>query len=763
MKKIFKALLITILGTTISLNLVGQDRNIKKLSKHKRQKIAHDLVKSGSYYNAIDQLNELVKTYPQEKEFVYQLGHSYYVSRDYVNAELWLKKAIDLDSTNIGLPHFYYADALKYNAKYVEAKAAFAKFNNSNYKDDKITTFKNIARNEIESCAFAEKEKSYLAYSDIVNIGANINSGYTDFSPTLKGDTLYFASLQEDSVIYHDYEATRFKHVKIYTAQNQGGAWSMPSELDAVNDKLQNTANGVFNKDFTKFYYTQCSADKRTAKMHCKIYESVVQNGVILKGAELKGLVNAESMTFTQPFPFTIGSGKSATEALYFVSDMPGGKGGLDIWYTTYDLKRKEWKKATNVGGAINTVGDEITPFYDFDNEALYFSSNYHYGFGGYDIFKAYGRQTKWQKPENLGMPINSRVDDTYFTIKGAEEKGFLVSNRPGGTHLLSETCCDDIYTHQYQNTSLVAVRIFNKKQKTQMEGVDIGLLTSKGLSAESLTKAEITNFQGLLFDSVPSTGANRNPVKFSTTDVQYFYKVAPENNYMLSVKVPNSDSVKVFINSNAEGKLSLLKPVNDTIAKTDIKHSNKVDVLFVDLYLNPTSATKNVVQKPKTKLADVSEFTIAKVFKDNKLKDKTAAIDLKVILNFDLGDIEFLAGKEEALDSLKMLLTEYPDLNIEIAAHTDNMGEHDFNMDLSKKRAATIEDFLIKKGVSKIRMKSKGYGETQPLTPNDNPDGTDNPEARAQNRRAEIRITRNFSKGGGTKTGSSNSKTKKK
>lgn len=297
-------------------------------------------------------------------------------------------------------------------------------------------------------------------------MGDKINCGYTDFSPMPKGkDTLIFASMQSDSVIYHHHEDAHFKHVKLYSSSKQSDDWAAPTELKNINSKIQNTANGAFSPDGKLFYYTLCSPNRKH-KMNCQIMVAEVSSaGDLENGEPLKGLINSEGYTFTQPYPFMMGTGKSKTSVLMFVSDMPGGKGGLDIWYSTLD-KNGAWKKPTNLGSQINTIRDEITPFYDIANNTLYFSSNFHFGFGGYDIFKSKGQLAKFDKPINLGMPINSRVDDTYFNIYGTKETGYLVSNRPGGTHLLSETCCDDIYSHQYEPISLVAVRVFNKKSK---------------------------------------------------------------------------------------------------------------------------------------------------------------------------------------------------------------------------------------------------------------------------------------------------------
>ena len=115
-------------------------------------------------------------------------------------------------------------------------------------------------------------------------------------------------------------------------------------------------------------------------------------------------------------------------------------------------------------------------------------------------------------------------------------------------------------------------------------------MLTQKEGNLKNLTEAEANNFKDILFDSV-SARNNKNPMSISTAEVQYFYKVDKQKDYLLSVKVPNSDSLNVFINTNNEGKFTLTKNLSDTIAKTETKHSNQVEVLFVDLYLNPGSA----------------------------------------------------------------------------------------------------------------------------------------------------------------------------
>lgn len=114
---------------------------------------------------------------------------------------------------------------------------------------------------------------------------------------------------------------------------------------------------------------------------------------------------------------------------LYFASDRPGGYGGIDIWVTKKDPKTGQWSVPQNLGPNINTKGNEKTPFIHSDSETLYFSSDGHYGFGGYDIF--YVRKNakgEWDEPVNIGSPINSESDDTGFFVSKDTKTGYFFS-----------------------------------------------------------------------------------------------------------------------------------------------------------------------------------------------------------------------------------------------------------------------------------------------------------------------------------------------
>ena len=108
------------------------------------------------------------------------------------------------------------------------------------------------------------------------------------------------------------------------------------------------------------------------------------------------------------------------------MSDRPGGKGGTDIWYFLYDKTKDRYSRPRKAGSKLNTVGNEMTPYFDMTTHTLYFSSDGYPGLGGLDIFKTTGELNKWSPPLNMGYPINTEADDLYFTISKNRETIYL-------------------------------------------------------------------------------------------------------------------------------------------------------------------------------------------------------------------------------------------------------------------------------------------------------------------------------------------------
>jgi hypothetical protein len=171
---------------------------------------------------------------------------------------------------------------------------------------------------------------------------------------------------------------------------------------------------------------------------------------------------------------------QNGTEILYFSSNRQGGKGGMDIWYTTREIKSNanDFTLPINSGSEINTLGDEITPNYDFLDGTLYFASNGQITIGGFDIFKAKGARTNWAKVENMGRPLNSPSDDFSYVRTSSGKGGFLVSNRK--FDLLKPTTTDeDIFYFQYAEPVRYWVargEVYDKDTKNPLSNVEVAL-----------------------------------------------------------------------------------------------------------------------------------------------------------------------------------------------------------------------------------------------------------------------------------------------
>jgi outer membrane protein OmpA-like peptidoglycan-associated protein len=744
---------ITVLFLTlgISSTLFAQEREVKKLTHEKRHKIAHQLVNKGSYYNAVDHLKDLVKEHPDNKIYALRLADAYFFSRDYRNAEECYRKIVKLEEKKISLAMFRYAETLKYNAKYGEAKEAYKIFSLSKYRENQGERYKLYAKNEISSCEWAIKNSEKENLIDIIHLGDHVNSKYSEFAPCLMNDTvLIFSSIQSDSVINVAPDEAHPFHVKLLASPKTDSLWGPHTELPAVNTVYENNANGTFSLDKKKFYFTRCLPNEKN-EMVCEIYSSELADGIFKKPVKLNNNINIKNFTSTQPFIGTAKVGKLTYEVLYFSSNRPNGKGGLDLYYSLVN-KDGSMQSPVNLGQNINTIRDEITPYYD-GSGTLYFSSNYHFGFGGYDIFKAAGSLNKWGKPVNILKPTNTRVDDTYFSIDNTSNEGFLVSNRPEGYHLTSETCCDDIYSVKLKNPFILKLNAFNLTDKKSLGDAKFSVFSRKAdasswniafegdsMKMENERLVTYLNSASLKFDTNKVNTLIEKGHYKELEDLNNLYDVAIEKEYIL-LAVHHKDTAS-FIFTTDKIKHEVDKHLKvDSLTEYEVLNALKIDLVKVNFYfgsdtLGEEIALTNTVKKEIVE--DEKEFTITKMIDDLNHQKK---LGLKVILNYDFDDANFIEKHSGSLDSLVAMMKNFPKIKIDIAAHTDNKGSDKYNQELSKKRAKSIVDYVSKRGIDKKRMSSEGRGETEPIVPNSNPDGSDNPENRWLNRRAEITI----------------------
>lgn len=210
-----------------------------------------------------------------------------------------------------------------------------------------------------------------------------------------------------------------------------------------LNSKKDHTGNLTMDPVSHDLYFTR--GDVET--LRCDIWYARKLKRGWSKPIKLRGAVNNKQYTSTHP---AVGRLNDSTALLYFVSDRPGGMGGMDIWYA--QVRDGAATEPVNLGPQVNSADDELTPFYDQRNGILYFSSNREGGKGGHDIYCAVGSRNTWQPAEPVCHCLNSEQNDLYFTISdydaasGFPIGGYLSSNRRDSYFLSDSMCCNDLY-----------------------------------------------------------------------------------------------------------------------------------------------------------------------------------------------------------------------------------------------------------------------------------------------------------------------------
>jgi len=421
-------------------------------------------LKAGDYYTAVDFLEQFMRHQPENFKIALKLADAYRLSRDYPNAELWYTKVYESDPEGYVNVLFYLGQMQKCQAKYDEASTNFVKFYKAvkGQDDDESKDFRILVSNEIKGCELAKVLMDSMPLNvNIAHLDTTINRPYVEMSPLPIGDsTLMYASLRADKSVYYSTDDDTVKRPvrKFYYAGKEGAKWAFEGEMPGpFNLDEVNTANGAYSPDKKRFYFTRCEKNGK-GKMICAIYVSSFSEGKWQEPVKLDESINLKDYTSTQPAVGT--DSKKGKDVLYFVSDREDkSRGGLDIWCSVFDSSRNAYSPPRNLGPKINSVGDEMTPFYDNKTRTLYYSSNGFPGMGAMDIFKSTGELSTWVPNENIGYPINSSADDIYYVLGDKKEEGFFVSNRKGTIALRHPTCCDDIFSFKYLDFINIAIR----------------------------------------------------------------------------------------------------------------------------------------------------------------------------------------------------------------------------------------------------------------------------------------------------------------
>lgn len=395
-------------------------------------------IKQADYVQAQQWFEKATEVDPQNISHWFNLAESYRLNNQYVQAEHAYQKVILHElQTNYPTALFWLACMQKSQAKYAEASINFSKAKSNKSMP---SNYLRKAKNEINICLQAEQWIKDSLRIEIKNLGESLNSEGAEFAffPNTSEEAL-LSVLRAKEIEKNQVVKDRVYQSTIYKAKQTEGEWTLEESLPKIiNNAAYDQANASVSQDGNRLYFSRC--DELGS---CQIFMSKKQQNAWQDPELLDVNINPEGSSNTQPHITQI-KGK---EYLFFTSTRTGGKGGFDIWYSQVSEQGNTYAIPKNAGKKVNTPDHEITPFYDHRNECLYFSSNWHAGIGGYDIFKSCGELKSLGIPENLGVPINSPANDLYFS-KIDSTHGFLTSNREGSVFSNNAgTCCNDIYS----------------------------------------------------------------------------------------------------------------------------------------------------------------------------------------------------------------------------------------------------------------------------------------------------------------------------
>jgi outer membrane protein OmpA-like peptidoglycan-associated protein/tetratricopeptide (TPR) repeat protein len=703
-----------------------------------------------------------------QKEALINLAFSYRKLQDTKNAERVYKELFkDFEESLNSEQFLFYAQALANNGKYRESQKMYSRYGEQQKEDLRGRKF-TVAY--MDNATFFKDSALYD-----VDFVYPLNSKFSDFSPMYYENGLVFVSARNegsgiksvfnqnetpflDLFLFSDTSSLRLetrKSVDMAQASlGSGGKSAKPSKVqendsfddieEPVIDEFSKSINSkyhegpvTFFKDYKKIVFTRNNYNKGKAKKSDKGI-----NMLKLYMATKKG----NKWTDIKELPFNSDEYSTGHPALspdnrkmYFVSDMPGGFGGTDLYVVDY--RDGSWGSPVNLGREVNTEGNEMFPFVD-ELGNFYFASDGHPGLGGLDMFYVEFRNgIPFGEVENLGAPINSNKDDFGLITDSERTQGYFSSNRrkgysddniysfTKGCNLLNIIVMDEQTHEPLANAELRMVKNGANKQryitnslgqaalclesgsdfefKAFKDGYELGTLTygtmSTSLSKKQQVKLYLQPSKRPLVRGRIVSEVDQNPIAGATVTLEN------QRDGSIETVITGLDGRYTF-QPDRDGKYSV-SAVKENYAK-NTENIGKI-----------RNSKKNIsVEQNFGMIGEGDIFRLDNIY-------------------YDLDKSEIRADAKIELDNKVIpILKKYPDIQIELRSHTDSRSSEEYNLRLSADRAKSVMSYLILKGIDPNRLSSQGFGESE-LVNECNDSVKCSEQEHQQNRRTEFKI----------------------
>ncbi|WP_161622642.1 OmpA family protein [Cesiribacter andamanensis] len=618
----------------------------------------------GEINQSLAAFKEAEKLEPGNVELNLHMGKAYLLS-DYKHKSLeYLVKVYKLAPTLE--PHIRYMLGLacQYNYMFSDAIEHYEAYAKQAVPNKLDVTLK------IRQCQYADEVLQQPVAVDIENLGPTVNSPEHEYSPiiTPNQSVLVFTSRRDGSTGGKKTQDNE-NFEDIYISYRRGDTWTPPKQISKnINFDFHDAAAALTTNGRELYLYIE----ENGGDLYHSSFNGQEWSKPKALGAPINTPHHETSITVTK-------DGKR----IYFASDRPGGFGNLDI-YMSDRQSDGSWGTPVNMGPTVNTSGNEDSPFIHPDGQTLYFSSDGHLGLGGYDVFRSEWTEGGWQKPVNMGYPINTPDDNFHFIMAENRVHGYYTSVQEGGVGKA------DIYRVTFLDEKMNAILAADRKRR-EAEGAK-----KQNLLQQIAQQQQVVVYEGIVrgSDTNKPLQAIITAMHYRTGEVVARTESDAAGNYRLEITEAGDYALSV----EAQGYLILSRTLKIPEQSGSLARTVPLALSMKPIQVGISSIMANIF--------------------------------------FDFGKASLRTESIGELERIRDFLQNSPKIKIQINGHTDNVGDPTYNKQLSLKRAEAVMNYLLQNGVSASRLTVMGYGQERPIVSNDDEEG-----GRAMNRRTEIEV----------------------
>jgi len=391
----------------------------------------------------------------------WKLAESARLNRDYKLAEKWYAFVATQSNNKQTLAYYYLANVQKSMGLYQKASVNFK--NSYNLLKNNNDYYQKKSRHETSAC----EKALFLTFEPVTEefklVDSIFQSEYSEFQMHQLNDSLRWITVlrPEDSP---DTVQILSRAVQ-YTKKQNSPEWEKTSFFNnRINIPGSHTSSLTIDTTLKIIVFSVC--ETKEGKFKCDLWQMPFTKDTTVSPKSLPATVNSGNYSSTHPCFAKVNDKKY----LLFSSDRPGGEGNHDIWTCVVD-ENGDYGIPFNVGKSVNTIDDEVSPFYDSHSKTLYFSSEFYNSLGGLDIFKIQTDFDHWGFVENIGYPVNSSYHDLFYSHSIKNDVAFLSSNRPLNPSNSSPGCCNNVYYRELPkvaDTTIYVQRVETIVKKTR-------------------------------------------------------------------------------------------------------------------------------------------------------------------------------------------------------------------------------------------------------------------------------------------------------